>query len=169
VDPSPQVARDTGPPPDRLHEDFALQGIVDPDAPVRASGEVVIEAPAARVWSVLADVRGWPAIRGDIHDVVASGPAAPGATFTWATDGNHLTSRFGIVEPGRRLTWTTYAPGVAAVHRYEVTPEGADRTRVWAEESMVVPEFIGLDADGLATRIATWLAGIGAVAAPTRP
>lgn len=164
MDTTPQAARYTGPPPDRLHRDYARAGRVDPDAPVHATGEVVIEAPPERVWSVLSDVRGWPSIRADIHDVEATGPAAPDASFTWATAGIRLTSRFGLVERPHRLTWVTHAPGIALVHCYELTSHGPGHTRLWAEESQAAPDLPDIDSDALAARIATWLAGIRTVA-----
>lgn len=42
-----------------LHDDHALRGRIDDDAPVTSASTVLIDAPAARVWEVLADLRGW--------------------------------------------------------------------------------------------------------------
>jgi hypothetical protein len=40
----------TGPALDVLHEQYAKQGSIDPEAPVQASYQVLIEAPVEVVW-----------------------------------------------------------------------------------------------------------------------
>lgn len=144
----------------------AMRGEVDPAAPVRARGSIVINRTPDLVWTVLADVSNWPELRADIHDVAGAGAAAPGGSFSWSTGDIAVQSRFAIVEPGRRLTWTTAVPGLLeAVHVYlfEVTGEGA--TLVSAEESVNAPVAAPqLDDAQLGRQIASWLAGIKAFA-----
>jgi hypothetical protein len=41
-----------GPSIEVVHEEYAKQGRIDANAPVRASQEVRIEAPAERVWEL---------------------------------------------------------------------------------------------------------------------
>jgi hypothetical protein len=42
----------SGPSIEVLHEEYAKQGRIDANAPVRASQEIRIEAPAERVWEL---------------------------------------------------------------------------------------------------------------------
>lgn len=75
-----------------------------------------------------------------------------------------MQSRFAIVEPGRRLVWTTAVPGLEAVHvyRFEDVGQGA---LVSAEESINAPIAAPqLGNAELAGQIASWLAGIKAFA-----
>lgn len=144
----------------------AMRGEVDPAAPVRARGSIVINRAPDLTWAVLADVSNWPEFRSDIHSVVSTGAASPGGSFSWSTGDIAVQSRFAIVEPGRRLTWTTAVPGLLeAVHvyRFEATVQGA--TLVSAEESINAPIAAPqLDDAQLGRQIASWLAGIKAFA-----
>lgn len=153
------------------HEQFpaymlcALRGEIDPAAPVRASGSIIIARPADEAWAVLADVSNWPEFRSDIHDVVATGEAAAGRSFAWSTGPIAVQSRFAIVEPGRRLVWTTAVPGLEAVHVYRFEDVGQGTTLVSAEESINAPIAAPqLGNAELAGQIASWLAGIKAFA-----
>jgi hypothetical protein len=150
--------------PAPLHERHAFEGRVDPDAPVQADGEILISASPARVWSVIADVERWPAIRSDIQDVASKGPAAPGVVFRWSAGGIPVASRFGIVEPGKLLTYSTTTPGLVMVHRYDVEPRDDGGSRLVLRESMDAPAAPQIGNAELRERIASWLAGIKAVA-----
>lgn len=150
---------------DAVHERHVRKGSVDPSAPVQARGEITIAAPPAKVWSVLSDVRNWPSIRSDIGDVAGDPEASPDAVFTWSTSGVRLTSKFGVVEPGRKLTWTTSLPGLVMAHEYRFEPDGAGGTRILCRESLWAPTVAPqIDDDELRSRIRSWLEGIKALA-----
>ncbi|WP_048644941.1 SRPBCC family protein [Nitratireductor soli] len=163
-------ASDETPPPvdprrDAVHERHVRNGRVDPAAPVQASGEITIAAPPDKVWSVLSDVGNWPSIRSDIHDVEGGRKAAPDAVFVWSTAGVRLTSKFGVVEPGRLLTWSTSVPGLVMAHEYRFEPDGTGGTRIVCRESMWAPVAAPqIDDDELRSRIRSWLEGIKAFA-----
>ena len=144
----------------------AMRGEVDPVAPVRARGSIVINRAPDLAWSVLADVSNWPEFRSDIHDVAVAGTPIPGGSFSWSTGDIAVQSRFAIVEPGRRLTWTTAVPGLLeAVHVYLFEAAGRGATLVSAEESINAPIAAPqLDDAQLGRQIASWLAGIKAFA-----
>lgn len=128
-----------GPALDVLHDRYAKQGRIDSAAPVQASAEVHIAAPAERVFAVLSDPRGWHAVQPAIHDVHMDGEPAPDTRFTWVNGQARITSRFAVVQPGREVTWTGVSFGMKAVHRHvlEPTPDGG--TRLYCEESMAGP------------------------------
>ncbi|MET3896519.1 putative membrane protein [Devosia sp. UYZn731] len=145
-------------------DQLAERGVVDRDASVIASGSIDIEASTQRVWALLADVTNWPSIRSDVGEVFFDDIPRRGAVFTWSTGGVPLQSRFAIVEPGNRLTWTTVATGLGAVHVYRFETIETGRTRILAEESMDAPAAPQLNSAILAVQIRTWLEGIKALA-----
>lgn len=139
---------------------YAQAAILDPAAPVSASGEVTIARAPQAVWQLLHDVANWPDIRADVRDVV---PLQYGA-FTWSAGPIPVQSRFARAEPGRLLTWCTKADGLEAVHvyRFEALDAG---TRLAAAESMRGPLALqAVTSTQLAAQIASWLAGIKALA-----
>jgi hypothetical protein len=124
-----------GPPLRVLHEEYAKNGRVDHRAPVRASYEVIIQAPREQVWPLLASPPDWQKFDPAIHDVHLDGPVAADTEFTWANGRARMKSRLAIVNPGRELTWTGASMGFKVVHRHLL--EDADGgTRVRCEESM---------------------------------
>jgi hypothetical protein len=155
-----------GPDPQTLHAHYASRGLVDDRAPTRAGGKIAIQAPPGRVWAVLAEVEGWPAIRADIADVRAEGPAAPGVRFTWRGGANRFASRWGIVSPGRQLTWTSVAPGTRVVHVYDFARDGdSGGTLLSCRETLAAPVLARLVSSAfLQAGVDSWLAGVKAVA-----
>lgn len=142
---------------------FALEGRLDPEAPVSASGSILIDRPAEAVWALLRDVVNWPDIRADVHDVVAQDEQGIG-TFTWFAGQIPVRSRFAVAEPGGRLTWSSLAAGLEAVHVYRFESIGP-KTLLTAAESMNGPS-IGqvISSAQLESQIASWLEGIKALA-----
>lgn len=142
---------------------FALEGRLDPEAPVSASGSILIDRPAEVVWTLLRAVTNWPDIRADVHDVVVEDGAGSG-TFTWFAGQIPVRSRFAVAEPGRLLTWSTLAVGLEAVHVYRFEAIGS-QTMLTAAESMSGPQ-IGqvISSAQLEAQIASWLEGLKALA-----
>ncbi|WP_067795542.1 SRPBCC family protein [Actinomadura formosensis] len=126
------------PSPAILHDEYALRGRIDESAPVTSTSSVLIDAPAARVWDVLADLRGWetwaPGFRLRALEAVE-----PGREFRWAQNGTPLRSRFAVVDPGRELSWTgAFLALYRAVDRMTLAPQEG-RTRVTLQESLDGP------------------------------
>jgi uncharacterized protein YndB with AHSA1/START domain len=124
----------TGPSLQTLHA-CAKQGRIDAGAAIQSRAEILIRAPVARVWKILADAANWPAWMPGVKTVRLDSTVAPDATFTWKSGPSTIRSTFAVVEPGRELTWTGTSAGAKAVDRH--TLEAADgSTRVFTEESM---------------------------------
>jgi len=125
-----------GPSIAQLHQDYAKQGHIDERAPVTVTCEIVINAPAQRVWELIARPTGWPEFDPAVHDVKLDGPAAVDTAFTWAKGRSSFKSRFAVLDPGREASWTGTALWLKVVHRHllDTTADGA--TRVRCEESM---------------------------------
>ena len=138
---------------------FARDGRLDPEAPVSASGSILIARPAEHVWTLLREVANWPNIRADVHDVVALDEEESG-TFTWVAGQIPVRSRFAITDPGRLLAWSTLAAGLEAVHVYRFEPIGS-QTLLSASESMNGPHIEQVISSAqLEAQIGSWLAGI---------
>jgi hypothetical protein len=128
-----------GPSLETLHEEYAKKGLLDEDAPVRSSSSVVVDAPVGRVWTLLGDLRNWPAWRSDAR-VVELGEMKPDAPFRWRIRGSAIRATFAVVEPERELSWTGVAMGrVKAIDRLLLSGTTEGRTRVTIEESMSGP------------------------------
>ena len=144
-----------------LHEEYAKKGRIDDEAPVKASHEVLIEAPVERVWGLLSDAPGWGAWATDIHDVRVDSTVTVDARFAWANGKARVRSTFAVVDAGRELTWTGVSSGAKAVHRHvlETTDDGA--TRVFSEESMAGPLLVlFFDGAKLRTGMEEWLTAL---------
>jgi uncharacterized protein YndB with AHSA1/START domain len=86
---------------------------------------VAIPAPAARAWSILADVEQWPSWTASMRRVELDGPFAVNsvarirqprlAGAAWTITG---------IDPGRSFTWRSVAPGIRSVATHLVTPTG---------------------------------------------
>ncbi|WP_396452125.1 SRPBCC family protein [Actinomadura sp.] len=121
-----------------LHDEYALRGRIDEAAPVTNTSSTWIDAPPARVWAVLADLRGWeawaPGFRLRALDAVE-----PGREFRWSQNGTPLRSRFAVVDPERELSWTgSFLGFYRAVDRMVLAPERGG-TRVTLQESLDGP------------------------------
>ncbi|GAA4313379.1 hypothetical protein GCM10023178_22900 [Actinomadura luteofluorescens] len=127
-----------GPSLEELHENYAKRHRIDKAAPIHSAHEVVIDAPAERVWALLADPAGWPSFDPAIRDVRVAGSdgAAVDMQFVWVNGRTTITSRFAVVEPLREITWTGTAMGSRAAHRHLITPHQDGTTLLRTEESM---------------------------------
>jgi hypothetical protein len=131
-----QEMRYRGPSLEELHENYAKQHRIDEAAPIRSAHEVVIDAPAERVWAMLADPTAWSAFDSAIHDVRVDGDVMADTQFTWVNGRTTITSRFAVVEPLREITWTGSAMGSRAAHRHLISTRQDGTTHLRTEESM---------------------------------
>jgi uncharacterized membrane protein len=136
---------------------------------MNVDSSVLIDAPAATVWGVFADVERWPEWTPSVKRVVA-------------LDGRGIEvgKRFQIkqprlpnvvwevtqVEPGVSWTWRQRSPGATAYASHTVVPEGDDRTLVrqrieqrgpvgavvGALMARLTRRYLHLEADGLKAR-----------------
>lgn len=129
----------TGPSIADLHENYAKQGLLDQNAPVRSSSTVVIDAPAATVWRLLTDMHNWPAWRSDAR-VLELGEMRVDAPFRWKLHSSTINAVFATITPERELAWTGVSMGcMKAVDRMLLARLGEHRTEVTMEESLAGP------------------------------
>jgi hypothetical protein len=111
--------------------------MIDQHAPVKAYGQVNIEATERLVWEVMTDIERWPRWNPDVKAVSFWGALAPGTEFRWKVTGGTITSRFQRVEAPTLLAWSgRLSPlGVEAVHVWRLEAPGGGVTTVRTEES----------------------------------
>ncbi len=103
-------------------------------APAYAMRESYIDAPVQLVWSILADIQGWPQWNREVKEVSLHGEVSPGTGFHWTSGGMKIRSCIEEVESQRRIVWSGRTMGIRAIHSWMFTEEGSG-TRVRTEES----------------------------------
>jgi uncharacterized protein YndB with AHSA1/START domain len=111
-------------------------GFEPENSSVYARNEIVIAAPAERVWRWLIRAARWPDWYSNSHNIkFLSGhepDLAPGTEFQWKTFGATIRSRVIVFEPPHELGWD--ARGVLrAYHGWLIDPD-ANGCRVVTEE-----------------------------------
>ncbi len=131
---------------------------------------ISIDAPAERVWAILADVERWPTWTASVTSVELDGPLAVGASATVRQPKLPVTTwTVSELVPGRSFTWGSQAPGSRAVGEHEVTPTGDATCSVRLALDQHGPlgtlfgllyrgltkRYVQMEADGLAAQAAT--------------
>ena len=86
---------------------------------VHVRNELLIEAPAERVWAWLVRATLWPSWYENAKDVVIEGGApdlSPGARFSWKTFGLSIDSVVEEFVPQERIGWTGIGLGMDVYH-----------------------------------------------------
>ena len=96
----------SGPSLQTIHTAYAKQGRIDTSAAIQSQSEIIINAPVARIWQILADAPNWPAWMPRVKTVRLDSPVALDSTFIWKSGTSTIKSTFAIVEPEKELTWT---------------------------------------------------------------
>lgn len=148
---------------------LARAGAVQEDAPIKADVNIVITAPADRIWALLAQVDRWPSWQPDISKAALAGPLAPGARFTWTTGGTEVRSTLILIRPATAIAWTGEAFGLKAVHVWTLTPEPGGHVLVRTQESMDgFPTSLAYSSAKLAESDLRWLASLKRAAESSR-
>lgn len=121
---------------DKNLEKLASSGEIDNDAPIKASVEITIRAPAEQVWQVLTDIPNWPKWHADITNTEMSGPLESGTSFRWKNGGTQIHSRIALVRPYEQFAWTGTAMGAKAIHVWKLQRLADGQTLVTTNESM---------------------------------
>ena len=95
---------------------------IDAQAPAVARGEVRIAAPIDTVWSVIADLEGWPSWNPDVRSMSVEGSVEPGTVFRWRSGAAKLVSTLREVDRPHEIGWTGTTMGIHAVHVFRLTP-----------------------------------------------
>lgn len=109
--------------------------LTNPNALVKATKSITIEASPEKVWAVLTDINHWATWQTDISRPTLNGPLQSNTTFDWKTGGAGIHSTLHTVEPNKSLGWTGKTFGMYAIHNWTLT-EVASGTQVSVDETM---------------------------------
>jgi len=119
---------------------LAQEGKINERSPDVAHLEIEIDAPPAKVWSLLTNASQWPQWDKQIASVTTPGPfSEAGTKFMWKSGDTEINSETQLVEPQSRLAWTGTAMSAKAIHVWQLQPIPGDRTLVTMKESMDGP------------------------------
>ena len=125
------------------------EGFEPEKAELFAHNELVIHAPAEKIWSHIVDANKWPewypnAKNVKIHDTDA---LQAGSIFRWTTFGLGLESRVNEFVENERLSWYGYVPGSEPnfYHTWYIVPQTDN-------SCMVITDEVGIGPDAAAFR-----------------
>lgn len=109
---------------------------INSNAPVQQAKQILIAAPAEKIWSVLTGINEWPNWNEKITKARIEGSVAEGARFRWTVNGAVIRSEFHTVTPNFKLGWSGTTFGATAIHNWTLEPQADGQTVVNVEESM---------------------------------
>ena len=89
---------------------------VNKSAPAVATHELLINAPAQTIWSLVAEIDRWPSWNPAVKSAKLNGAFEVGTTFDWKSGGISIVSTLQEIEPSSKLVWTGKAIGTRAIH-----------------------------------------------------
>lgn len=125
----------SGPSFDELHAQYARQGKLDEQAPIKVSQTIHVEAPVERVWELLINLSEWPAIDPSIRDVRLQDAVGVDSRFSFKLNGFPINAKIAVIEPYRHLHWTGVSLWFKAVDLHSLEPAGDGGTRLYIAES----------------------------------
>ncbi len=117
-------------------DNLAARGMIDETAPVKATVQIVIQAPLAKIWDLLTDIKDWSAWQPDITAVEIKAAPALTVPFTWSTGGMTIHSTIRLFDRDRNVGWTGRAFHIHAIHIWSLSPLPDGRVLVKTRESM---------------------------------
>ena len=107
-----------------------------PDAPVRASRTVTIDAPVEKVWTIQTDVSNWASWYPYLRNAKLSGPFGPGTKLSYGGFPKHDLAIAKARSPDLAMIYGRLM-GFSAVTKWEMKPLSGTRTEVTFTESSV--------------------------------
>lgn len=108
---------------------------VNKKAPAFHETQILIHAPAERVYKVLTSVNNWPAWQNEVTDAHLDGLAMARKEFVWRAGGFKIKSKIHTADPPAEFGWTGRVLWIKAVHNWTLISEGRS-TRVIVQESL---------------------------------
>jgi hypothetical protein len=113
-------------------------GIVPEQADLFAHNDIVIAAPAAKIWEHLIHATAWPDWYSNARNVTVNAPSrllAADVTFDWITFGAPIHSTVHEFEHTARIGWYGQTDQWLAYHTWLLEPRGEGTTYVVMEET----------------------------------
>jgi uncharacterized membrane protein len=108
---------------------------VNKKAPAFHETQILIHAPAEKVYKVLSSVNNWPDWQNDVTEAYLQGDVAPGKQFIWKAGGFKIKSEIHTANPPSELGWTGKVLWIKAIHNWTLIAEGRS-TQVIVQESL---------------------------------
>lgn len=110
----------------------------DSSAKCFSEEEIIINAPAAYVFRILADINNWPSWQSSVTEARINGPMEVGKKFRWKAGGLIINSQLHTVNTNTEIGWTGRIWWIKAVHNWYLRDEN-NRTKVFVKESLTGP------------------------------
>lgn len=116
---------------------------VNPNAPVTAQNELLIDATPSRIWEVLSEINQWPSWQSEVTEAQIHGLLAVGMEFSWRAGGISFVSKIHTTESPVYLGWTGKTIGAYAIHNWTLEEQNG-KTLVKVEESLegILPAWL---------------------------
>ncbi|MEQ8470518.1 MAG: SRPBCC family protein [Marinoscillum sp.] len=114
---------------------LAQEGKINPDASIRDSQSIIINASIEKVWNAIIDIKGWSEWNPDIKSVKIESVEV-GKSFSWNIGGTTINSTIRQIIPNELISWTGSAMGIKAIHVWRLEEAEGNQTIVTTEESM---------------------------------
>lgn len=108
---------------------------INKSAPAVASHEILINASAHRIWSLISEIDQWPTWNPAVEMAKLHGAFGVGTTFKWKSGGISIVSMLQEIIPASRLVWTGKTIGTQAIHVWTLDEANPDGVLVRTSES----------------------------------
>jgi hypothetical protein len=108
---------------------------INTSAPAIATHELLIKAPAQKIWSLVTEIDNWPNWNPAVKSAKLNGSFDIGTTFNWKSGGIPIVSTLQEIQPTTKLIWTGKAIGTRAIHVWLFQPMPDDCVLVRTSES----------------------------------
>jgi hypothetical protein len=95
---------------------------INKSAPAIATHALLINTPAQRIWSLVAEIDHWPSWNPAVISAKLNGAFEVGTTFNWNSGGISIVSTLQEIQPTTKLVWTGKAIGIRAIHVWSLQP-----------------------------------------------
>ncbi|MGQ7868601.1 SRPBCC family protein [Sunxiuqinia sp. sy24] len=108
---------------------------VNKKAPAFNETQILIHAPAEKVYKVLSGINDWPKWQTEVTEASLQSPAVSGANFAWKAGGLKIKSRIHTANSPNEFGWTGRMLWIKAIHNWILVPHGKS-TQVFVQESL---------------------------------
>ncbi|MDD2795476.1 SRPBCC domain-containing protein [Acidocella sp.] len=123
-------------PADLRQSRLAAQGKTDTSAPLQTTQQISINAPADKIWALLANPQAWPSWNSITPQTSAPSILQPGSLFSYNADGMSIHAAVREFIPSQALAWTGDVLNFHAIQTWTLTPQPGGVTLVSTSESV---------------------------------
>lgn len=102
---------------------------IDENAPVRVRREAILRAAPPAVWRLQSGIARWSRWLPNVAFTTLPEAPSTGTVFQWKVNGMHTVSRIEVMEPERRIGWSSRSFGTHGAHLWTLTEVPAAAVR----------------------------------------